>query len=181
MSSAPSNYTGMGRGQQRPRPTNVREPHRSTTVAIHGRQAIAAVTREPVALQGPPPRPLPVDPAGGAVYLGDWVDMHTGQTLAHVHVFGRLPMHLYAGVREEARLVGRAVLTALGAEPPVLPHNPYQCKINLRMASGSFKDVGTLWMSLHKSTLDIEELTVHYSARPRHQCVTLHVFRCHLL
>lgn len=180
-------FTPRGRGRGLTRPStynaNVREPHESTTLAVRGLQAAghtnaATAFREPVAVQGPPPRPLPVNGLGDAIYIGDWIDLTTGQTLAHVHVFGRLHMHLYANVRVNSRLVGRAVLTGLGVDEPPLPRLQ-TAKINLRLASktDSFKDVGTLWLCVQSETaLTADILTVAYV--PRSERVSVHVVRC---
>ena len=167
--SAPN--TAMGRG-------------RDARPAVEGRitvTGIATLIQQAEFLQGPPPPPLPLDLTGAPVYVGDWINLSTGQTLAHVHVLGHLTMHVYSDVRVQSRLVGRAVLTSLGVEQPRLPHHESRSgvKINLRMANrrDNFRDVGTLWLTVPTDICDREELMT-LSHRRRRSYASLHIQRC---
>ena len=167
--SAPNTAMGRGRGAR---------PAVEGRITVTG---IATLIQQAEFLQGPPPPPLPLDLTGAPVYMGDWINLTTGQTLAHVHVLGHLTMHVYSDVRVQSRFVGRAVLTSLGVEQPRLPHHESRSgvKINLRMANrrDNFRDVGTLWLTVPTDICDREELMT-LSHRRRRSYASLHIQRC---
>ena len=130
----------------------------------------------PFVVRGPTPPPIPVTAAGAPVYMGEWINLTTGQSLAHVHVMGELLMHEYADVRVDSKRLGCAVLTLLAAKPPPMT-DPDRIKVNLRLCSSDFNDVGTLWLGLPLGILESEDMfNVRY--RSCGKTATLHVVKC---
>ena len=109
--------------------------------------------------------------------MGEWINLTTGQSLAHVSVLGELLVHEYADVRVGTERVGCAVVTALGGDPPPMS-DPNRIKVNLRLCSSAhYKDVATLWLGLPYDILErADMLKVCY--RSSRKTVMLHVVRC---